>query len=413
MPPLTATTPSALRVDGLNLRDTEGNVVLLSGFNLGNWLLNEIWMVPIATVLAPTSYTGGATTVISDHVSLWRVAQERFGVEGRRRLQDAWRDAWLTEEDFARMRQAGFNAVRLPFIAENLLGDDPAQDPAMRAPADFTSSALGWQRLDQAIDWATAYGLYVVLVMHGAPGRQSVEHHTGQRGVNRLWTDGNAQRVTEAIWAAAAQHFAGNPAIAAFDLLNEPRALPQEQEDANAQQLHQMHDRLYRAIRAIDPTRVVVVEDGYSGFDRMPWPADKGWAHVVYSYHAYPESPDRLRHTLNDWEYADCRKRGVPFYLGEFSLAMSPGSFSWPDHLTAAVQEMTETGISWSAWNFKIVPSNAAWRGTHWGWYRNEGPVDPLDVWRDDLDTLVRKAGAFTTDRLQEDKAWRAVTAVR
>lgn len=103
----------------------------------------------------------------------------------------------------------------------------------------------------------------------------------------------------------------------------------------------------------------------------------------------------------------------VPFYLGEFSLAMSPGSFSWPDHLTAAVQEMEQRGIAWSAWNFKIVPSNPAWRRTHWAWYRNERPVDPLDVWRDDLDTLLRKTDAFTTDELQEDPAWQAVTAGR
>ena len=89
-------------------------------------------------------------------------------------------------------------------------------------------------------------------------------------------------------------------------------------------------------IRPCEPAthhRIVVIEDGYSGFNRMPQPAEYDWTNVIYSYHSYPENPERLSHTLHDWESNDCEQRGVPFYIGEFSLAMHPDGFTLPEDL--------------------------------------------------------------------------------
>ena len=397
----------ALRVQGTALRDAAGKPVTLRGFNVGNWLVNEVWMTPVAKREAPADYRG-ATQKITDHATMWGLVQERFGVAGRVKLQEAWRDAWLDESDFRRMKEAGTNCVRLPFSADNLLGDDPTKDILVIDPATLTDSSLDWRRLDQAVGWARKHGLYVVLDLHGAPGRQSVEHHTGREGVNKLWTDPRAARLAEKVWELVAAHYKGDATIAAADLLNEPRALPGDREDANATAIHAMHDRLTRAVRKGDPGRIVVIEDGFSGFNRMPRPARAGWTNVVYSYHSYPDSRERLRHTLSDWEFKDCRERGVPFYLGEFSLAMHPGKFQWPSDLGFAVAAMDSRGISWSAWNYKIAPADPAWRGTHWGWYRNDDALDRLDLWRDDLATLIRETAAVKTANLKADPAWDA-----
>jgi endoglucanase len=403
---------SPLVVRGEVICDADGNVVVLRGFNLGNWLVNEIWMMPVVAGPAPDDYEGPTLDIFA-HDSLWRVIQQRFGPDGRQKLQDAWRDAWLVESDFELISSSGFNCVRLPFIAENLLGEVPDREFTDIDPESLTAESLDWRRLDQALGWAAEHELYVILDLHGAPGRQSIEHHTGRQNVNRLWTDPNAQRLTERLWTLIAEHVAGNPTVAAVDLLNEPRALPSDREDENAAMLHAMHDRLYRAVRVGDPDRVVVIEDGYSGFNRMPQPAEFGWTNVIYSYHSYPENRERLEHTLSDWELNDCRQRGVPFYIGEFNLAMHHGAFDWPADLVSAVADMDAKGISWSAWNYKVVPGSPDWLGTHWGWYRNEHEVELLDPWHDDVDTLVRKMEAVETDNLQADPAWEAVVGER
>ena len=350
-----------------------------------------------------------------DHVNFWRAVQARFGAEGRRAVQTAWRDAWLAESDVVRMRDAGLNALRLPFLADNLLGDDAELDFGTVDPANLTDADLDWARLDLAVGWARTHGVYVVLDMHGAPDRQSVEHHTGEANRNALWGDAHDRALAAKLWTLIAAHYRGDPTIAAVDLLNEPRALPSSQEDENARTLHALHADLYAAVRRGDPDRIVIVEDGFSGMNRMPYPSDVGWTNVVYSYHSYPETYARFLHTVDDWEHADVLARGVPFYIGEFNLAMHPNSYTWPDDLVRAINDMDVRGISWAAWNYKVVPGRPGWGGTHWGWFRDEeGDVaHHLDPWNDDLDVLINATAAVATDRLTEDPAWRTALGAK
>ena len=63
-----------LRTNGTRLVTADTGVpVTLRGFNLGNWLVNEMWMMPIAAPIPP------------DHVAFWGQVQARFGADGRRR----------------------------------------------------------------------------------------------------------------------------------------------------------------------------------------------------------------------------------------------------------------------------------------------------------------------------------------
>ena len=54
-----------------------------------------------------------------------------------------------------------------------------------------------------------------------------------------------------------ARHFQHEPAVVGYDLLNEPAGAEDIDEWTRA------HDRLYRAIREVDPDRLIVMEDGY------------------------------------------------------------------------------------------------------------------------------------------------------
>jgi endoglycosylceramidase len=157
----------------------------------------------------------------------------------------------LTEDDFAQMAAVGFDSVRL-IVHWSLL--EPRRGV-------FDQGYLG--RIQQAVGWAAGHGLYVVLDMHqdawgkyiatapgtacppglqpaigwdGAPqwatitdGQTTCREQlrelspaVGQAFAN-FWLDRDGiQSELVHTWATLARAFAANPAVAGYDLLNEP-----------------------------------------------------------------------------------------------------------------------------------------------------------------------------------------------
>ena len=80
------------------------------------------------------------------------------------------------------------------------------------------------------MDWlvtnAWQRGIYTILDFHGIPGCQSTSQDTGQINQNTYWTSTANQTQTSLIWSNVAAHFKGNPAVAGYDLLNEPYGAP-------------------------------------------------------------------------------------------------------------------------------------------------------------------------------------------
>jgi len=157
----------------------------------------------------------------------------------------------LTEDDFAQMAAVGFDSVRL-IVHWSLL--EPRRGV-------FDESYLG--RIQEAVGWAASHGIYVVLDMHqdawgkyiatppgvtcppglqpaigwdGAPQWATITDGltkcreqlrelspaVGQAFTN-FWLDRDGIQ-TELVhtWATLARAFAANPAVAGYDLLNEP-----------------------------------------------------------------------------------------------------------------------------------------------------------------------------------------------
>ena len=362
-----------LHAQGTSIVDASGHVVTLQGINLGGWLVEEMWMQPFVT--KPPA--GSAFAPIKDHVSLWTTVKERFGPGGKDRVQAAFRNAWVNESDFQRLHAAGFNCVRLPFLAS--LVDEPG----------------GLHRLDQAIAWAGANQIYVILDMHGAPGSQSDQQHTGQADVDAFFKDPANITQAEAIWTQIARRYASNPTVAGYDLLNEPTGTP------NSDTLYVVQDRLYHAVRAGDAKHLIFIEDGYTGIQWMPFPAPAGWANVVYSSHYYDfdaKSADDQQKAVTDY-VANVEKeqarRDVPFYIGEYGLEPHGTSAI----LSNLVQSLQQKHIASSLWTYKV-----AWTGggqSLWSLYSNTNPITPLDPFQDTEAELIQKCEQFRTDHIQ------------
>ncbi|MBV9850411.1 MAG: cellulase family glycosylhydrolase [Armatimonadetes bacterium] len=364
-----------LHTQGAQIVDARGNVVILRGVNLGGWLVEEPWMQPFVTTPPPGTDFGP----IKDHVSLWGTVEKRFGAAGMARVRTAFREAWVNEADFARIHEAGLNCVRLPFLAS--LADEP--------------DGLVW--LDRAVAWAGRHGIYVILDLHGAPGGQSGEPHTGQARQNRFFKDPANVAAAEALWTRIARRYRDNPAVAGYDLINEPTGTP------GSDTLYVVMDRLYRAVRAGDPSHLIFIEDGYTGLQWMPHPAPCGWRNVVYSGHYYQfqaESEADQRKGVDGY-LAQIEKlrqsHSVPFYLGEFGLE----PHGTPATVAYLVDALGQKGIAWSLWTYKVIFRGNGGRSL-WGLIYNAKPVAPLDPYRDSEADLIRKCAQLRSENLAE-----------
>src|SRR5213075_1552840 len=243
-----------VKAAGTVLRDGHGagDVVLLQGTNLGGWLLKEGWMTPMdSSGASPDDYTARQTLI------------NRFGAATADSLIDSYENSWITTNDLDNIKAMEMNVVRLPFWYRNLQDEDG------------TWRADAVERMDWLVSNAWARGIYTILDFHGVVGGQSTADHTGRvRSPAEFWTVPSYQQRTIDIWTKIAQHYAGFPGVAAYDLINEPGGTP------NSTTLWNMYDRMYHAIRAVDPDHLITMEGAYGSWNwsMLPNPATYGWA---------------------------------------------------------------------------------------------------------------------------------------
>ncbi len=279
-----------LSVDGPDLVDPAGEVVVLRGVNLGNWLLLEPWMLGL-------DQSEESADGFPDQHTILAVLEERFGAEEADRLMESWRSGYVTPRDFEVLRGFGFNAVRLPIhhgVIEN------AANPGTLEP-----DGIRW--VDRALEMAQDAGMYVILDLHGVPGGQSVDAPTGRVGQNRLWSDPAMQERTVSLWAALAARYADHPAVAAYDVVNEPFG---DFHENVSPRMRDLFDRIHDAVRGVDPDTLLYAPGTLQGIGFYGDPAAAGWTNTGFTEHTYPGlfgQGDASLHT-----HADFLQRWVP-----------------------------------------------------------------------------------------------------
>jgi hypothetical protein len=208
------------------------------------------------------------------------------------------------------------------------------------------------------IGWARAAGLYVILDLHAAPGGQTGINHDDGPGYPLMFYVPRDRDLTVKLWRAIAQHYAGNPTILAYEPLNEPIAPYHDTATLNPR-LEPFYKRLTRAIREVDPGRVVLLDGGQwsSSFDMFGPPFA---ANLAYTYHSFWASPrrDSIQRHL---DFSD--RYNVPLFLGE------TGELT--DEWNAAFRKLHEAhGIGWSFWTYKNLDTSSTVvsipRPEHW-----------------------------------------------
>lgn len=368
-----------LRCVHTSLSDVKGRHALLRGINLGGWFVEEMWMTPFDQQYDPS----GTLPQVLDHVSLWNAVEKNLGHDAMLRVREQYRKNWINQDDFIRIRAAGFNSVRLPFLYSLV---DELATPNCR-------SGIAW--LKTAVNYARMAGLYVVLDMHGAPGGQSNADHTGQINQNQLWWGWQNVAKMEAVWKQVATEFKGDSAVAMYDIMNEPMGAYN-----NAAQ-YITYDRSFRAIRSVDADKIAMVEDGYHGLGESPNPDIPGWTNAVYSVHQYnfgagsaQDHIDALNSNVSWWRQLSIW-RDCPLYLGEFNVE----PYGTPDTVRQMIQIMEGQDWSWAAWTYKTM---APWGPMGlWGLYRYPTSIDPIHPYTDNEAAMTAKLDGILTAKME------------
>ena len=140
----------------------------IRGVNLGSMFIVEPWM---ASNEWATMGCGLAQSEFDCVSALGQTAANAA-------FQAHWA-RWISESDIATMSSYGLNTIRIPvgyWIDESIVYSDSEH---------FPQGGLAY--LDQVCGWASDYGFYIIIDLHGAPGAQVAQQpFTGQVSSHRV-----------------------------------------------------------------------------------------------------------------------------------------------------------------------------------------------------------------------------------
>ena len=272
------------------------------GVNLGNWLLLERWIQPSLFSDFPAA---------KDEFSLAAALGSDAEAFFRRH-----RESYITREDFRWLRDYGITAVRIPlgyWLVE--------------AQAPFVG---GIEYLDQAIALCREFGIAAVLDLHGAPGHQSNQHHTGRADFAQWHLDPKWRVQTLDVLEALAQRYRDEPAVEAISVLNEVAGAT----DAGLvlEFYHQAYERIRRHM---PPERAAIIIEAHPHFRLAKFHGKLqtlGCQNVITDIHPYQAFYDKYTR-LEIHEHlalpmgetyprlAEAQQAG-PLVIGEWSLTL-------------------------------------------------------------------------------------------
>ena len=263
--------------------------------------------------------------------------------------EGAW-GVYLQEEYFDRIKEAGFNSVRIPIRwSAHALAEPP-----------YTINDRFFARVDWAVNQALSRGLVAVINTH---------HY------NELCADPEAHRERFlALWAQIADHYKDYPDGLMFEPLNEPF------DRLTARVWNSLLQEAVATIRQTNPTRTLIIGpanwNNVDSLSTLELPEED--RNIIVTFHYY--NPFQFTHQGAEWvqgstpwlgttwpgkaggeadvirdldraaAWAEAHKR--PLYMGEFG-AYSKADMDSRVRWTSFVARQAEArGISWAYWEF-------------------------------------------------------------
>jgi hypothetical protein len=334
-----ALTGDYLRASGKQIVNGSGENVLLRGIGLGNWMLQEPYMMDVNGIAQTQSELQA------------RIA-ELVGTNHLNAFYQSWRTNYMRAADVQRLAAAGLNSIRLP-MHFNLFTLPVEQEPV---PGQHTFVETGFELVDQLLAWCTSNQVYLILDMHACPGGQG--HNRSISDYNppapSLWESAANRAKLIALWREIAARYATNAWIGGYDLINEPNWTFENRSDIHGGSdqtnapLRQLLMDVTAAIREVDTNHLIFLEgngygNNYNGI-LPPWDAN-----LAISFHKYWDSPTAGSYQgkvnlRDEWN--------MPLWLGE----SGENSNEW---FRDAIHFAEEWNIGWAWWPWKKIDAIA------------------------------------------------------
>ncbi|KAL0955004.1 hypothetical protein HGRIS_003929 [Hohenbuehelia grisea] len=242
----------------------------IRGVNLGGWFVLEPW-------ITPSIFEDTGNDAIIDEYTFGQLQDRNVALKA---LTNHW-ETWITEDDFAAMKAAGLNHVRIPVGYWSV--------PLTSADTKFNTSASpyipgAWPYLLKALNWARAHGIHTILDLHGARGSQNGYDNSGQRTQNPQWAL-NPDNVAHTldILRYIAKNIGGM--LDVIELLNEPGGFM----PPVAAVMRDFWMNGYNAVReAAGPNVKIMIGDAFMGVmnwqNFLTYPQGQG---VLMDFHEY------------------------------------------------------------------------------------------------------------------------------
>ncbi|KAI0748311.1 glycoside hydrolase superfamily [Daedaleopsis nitida] len=213
--------------------------------NLGSWFVHEQWMTPSLFTCA-----SGTRASEADIAYGWGSHDNARAV-----LERHW-DTFITAADFQYLASIGINTVRLPIGYWNL-GPDFCQGTVFESVASVYQNS--WGRVVHAINTAADYGIGVLVDLHGAPGSQNGQQHSGiSDGGVGLFGNDYYEGKTMAVLTYLMQELVNVTNVVGIQVLNEPQ---------NVDELPDFYARAITAMRQVGGNAASFPLYFHDGFD--------------------------------------------------------------------------------------------------------------------------------------------------
>jgi endoglucanase len=348
-----------LKVENGQILTASGKSVRLRGFNIGGWMNMEDFI---------TGFVGAEHNLRFTMSRILGQAKAQF-------FFDRLLAFFFTEDDVAFMASLGANALRIPLNYRHFENDNQ--------PFEYLED--GFNRLDQAIAWCAKHSIYVILDLHAVPGWHNPDWHSDNAHVHIMLYDfQHFQERTARLWEEIARRYKGNPAVAGYDLMNEPcTRVEYEQYDPsyyNWEGLNQVHKKIARAIRQVDSEHILFVEgDNFSTqYDGLDVTFDDNIVLSTHNYTSPTTTPGKYPGEFNGmhWNrdilaaefgaHSGTRlayKHHLPIYVGEFGVWYA-GRIEEIDQRVRALDDQLSifdsAGVHWGIWTFKDIGAMGA-----------------------------------------------------
>lgn len=317
--------------------------------------------------------------------------QNRFGTSTTQNILNANQSSWVTSSDIANIAAMGFNMIRVPIGWRDLLNDDG------------TWKTNAFSAIDWVVQQAAAHNLYVLLDLHTLPGGDCPWESCGRIGLNtnEFWNNSTYQSWVNNIWQTMAARYAGNAAVAGYDLMNEP-ILSYNETAAQISQKSAFYNTLYNTVRAVDADHLVMME-AFFDTTKVDPPSTYGWTNVAYELHPYNMgnglNHDAQMSTVQQQLTAAAANQADP----NWSVPLLFGEYEWykyDDVWDTWMSGLNALHVSWTNWNYKVTGGNDTGGGGYWGFYNTDNNPVPV-INNDSSATIISKLGNFATTSFQ------------